>query len=139
MIKTICGTQLSGSEAIFVILKGDKENYEVIDTGMPKIVLDEYSKQSAVQHFRQTVKDFLNNEEVDKVIIKARSIRGKFSGGSVSFIIEGIIQTLDIPVEVIHATTISKYFKNNPVDLDQYNIFKYQHDSFKTAYYGLDD
>lgn len=139
MNKKVCGIQISGSKAIFVILQGTKDDFGVVDVGMRKIQLDEYNNQNEIISFKETVEDFLNNENCSKVLIKARAIKGNYRGGSVSFIIEGIIQTIDIEVEVIQPVTIANHFKNDPIDLEKLDIYKYQHDSFKTAYYGLDE
>ena len=57
--------------------------------------------------------------------------RGKFAGGADSFKMEGILQTLDFPIEVFHIATIKAKIKDKK--LKTYDINAYQEEALKVA------
>ncbi len=55
---------------------------------------------------------FLEDYKVDKVVIKQRASKGKFSGSANSFKMEAAIQLIkDVEVEIISATEIKEVVK----------------------------
>ncbi|SDJ34186.1 Protein of unknown function [Halanaerobium congolense] len=139
MSKNVCGIQIKGSEAIFIILTGNKSDFEICNTAFNKLELEDSTQQSQIHSFRQAVSSLFKNHNISKLGIKSRPTGGKVQGGAASFIIEGIIQTLDTTAEIIHYATLASYYKKNPYEVKKHDIYKYQYDAFKVAYYLLEE
>lgn len=135
----VCGIELSASEAILVTIEGTKSNFKIINNDFKRISLGDKMSQSDVLSFKQTIQNYFENEGIKKVGIKARATKGDFAGGPMSFKLEGILQTLDIPVELIHSSTIAAAIRKHGVDITNQQINKYQYEAFKVAYYLLGD
>ncbi|PWK14496.1 DUF3010 family protein [Tumebacillus permanentifrigoris] len=138
-MSTVCGIEIKGSQAIVVTLQGTKSNYELINTKVKKIELEDPKAQRAVQTFQQAITSYFKEHAISTVGIKERATKGDFSGGPISFKIEGIIQTLDLPSSLVHATTLSATVRRHEVDVESVNINKYQRDAFKVAFHLLED
>jgi hypothetical protein len=138
-VPIVCGLELKASSAIVIVLRGTKQEYEVVETKFKKIELSDHTKQEDVMSFRQALSSFFESIGVSEVGIKARNEKGEFSGGVVSFKIEGIIQTTTANVRIIHPATISATFRKHVVDLEKIAMNKYQHEAFKVAYHLLGD
>ncbi len=139
MNKVVCGIDISGSTASVIIFTGAKNDFNVKKTKLTKIMLQDDKNQNSVHSFLQTFENFIRQENVDKIGIKGRATSGQFSGGCLSFKIEGLIQSMNSEVNIINANSISSKFKKASINTESYDIFKYQIDAFKTAYYLLED
>lgn len=132
----VCGICLKASNAIFTILEGDRESYSVVETTFRKVTLDNKSKKSeSVNSFAQTIQNFFNTHEFDRIAIKERFERGPYKGGAVSFKMEALIQSSGYDVELIHPATLSTFIKK--VDIDYSNSLAYQKESYQIAYFLL--
>ena len=134
---TICGIEMSASEVRLVLLKGEKDNFTIVDTEPRKIKLTDDTNQHEVQAFRDSIFAFFSKNQVLEIVIKKRGKKGEFSGGPVGFKLEGIIQLYEeCPVTLIAPQTISavnkKYALEKPKELK-----KYQHTAFDTAFSKL--
>jgi hypothetical protein len=134
-----CGIELKASTAILVVLKGSKKGFEIIETKLKKIELIDPILQGDVLSFRQAITRFFETLGVDEVGIKARNTKGEFSGGPISFKIEGIIQTTDVNVKLFHAATLAATLKKSELDISTLGLNKYQHEAFKVAFHLLED
>ena len=140
MSKIVCGIDIEGSTAIVIILKGTKQSHSRISTKFNKIELKEHKSQAEIHSFRLTVFSHFFNENVSIVGIKGRATKGQFSGGPISFKIEGLIQTVEnIPVEIISPSTIAATLRKHPINVENLGINKYQYNAYKVAYHLLED
>ena len=106
----ICGIELKANNVILVVLK----NNEYIDIKIKKIVLEDDEKQEDIRKFCNEFLDFLQKNEIEKVFIKKRAKKGAFSGGAVTFKLEGLIQLNPLcSVELISSQSISTFEKKN--------------------------
>jgi len=119
----VCGIELKGNDAIMVCLDGNATTYEMILKDRKKISLKDSLDQAEVIKFAEEMKSFLAENNFDIVGIKARATKGRFSGGSVSFKIEGIIQTSSTEVKVIHGATVKSKLKDR-MDENWNNLIK---------------
>jgi hypothetical protein len=134
---TICGIEISGSEARFVLLNGTKTDFTWSDTKLRKIKLTDDENPNEVREFRDSIFAYFKENRVATIIIKKRGKKGNYSGGPIGFKLEGIIQLYeDCPVSLIAPQTISvaqkKYAPEIPKDLK-----KYQYAAFETAFCKL--
>ena len=127
-----CGIELKGNEARIVVLEGNQEAYNIIGSAPKKIKLDDPNNQDSVKHFLNEIITFVEQFDIQKIGIKERATKGKFAGGSVSFKMEGLLQTSSAEVMLIHSRTIKAKLKNEVLDFTLVN--KYQEEALKVAW-----
>ena len=129
----ICGIELKANNVILVVLK----NNEYIDIKIKKIVLEDDEKQEDIRKFCNEFLDFLQKNEIEKVFIKKRAKKGTFSGGAVTFKLEGLIQLNPFcSVDLISAQSISTFEKKNQIEFPK-ELKKYQEQAYLTALCNL--
>ena len=131
----VCGISIDSNKSNLVVLEitnKDIDKFQIIDTGILKIALENETEQTEVKSFSEKVQKFIDDNKIEYIGIKKRLHSGKFSGGAISFKIEATIQLLNnVKVFLIPAKTIAS--KSKGIELDK-SLFKYQHEAFKTAY-----
>jgi Protein of unknown function (DUF3010) len=112
-----CGIELKGDEArvIGVVTKGD--SYSVTPLAVDKFKIKDPSSQQEMQSFAATFQQFLKAGHFDGIGIKGRMTKGRFSGGSTSFKMEGIIQCMPFTISIINPATIRAKLKNTELNL----------------------
>ena len=129
----ICGIELKANNVILVVLK----NNEYIDIKIKKIVLEDDEKQEDIRKFSNEFLDFLQKNEIEKVFIKKRAKKGTFSGGAVTFKLEGLIQLNPLcSVDLISSQSISTFEKKNQIEFPK-ELKKYQEQAYLTALCNL--
>lgn len=130
----ICGIDLDGKEARIVALDGTLDNFSIIKTDFKKIGIADYKNQSDVNSFRDTILAFFNNMGFDKIAIKERMATGLRPGGTITFKMEGLIQTAPQKVIIVHSNTIKAKLKSKKFDYNNMGLNKYQIEAFEAAY-----
>jgi len=134
---TVCGIELSSSEARLVLLEGKKDDFILVETKLRKIKLNDEADQNEVKAFRDSIFAFFREKQVSIIAIKKRGKRGAYSGGPVGFKLEGIIQLYEeCPVVLVSPQTISATKKRYKYTIPE-EIMKYQHIAFETAFTKL--
>jgi len=134
---TICGIEMSGSEAILVLISGTKASFYHHEVEPRKIKMREDTDPSEVKAFRDSLFAFFRENKVDFVAIKKRVKKGDYAGGPIGFKLEGIAQLYDnCPVTLVAPQTISASVKNPSYDIPM-SLRKYQHIAFQTAFSAL--
>ena len=129
----ICGIELKANNVILVVLK----NSDYIDIKIKKIVLEDDEKQEDIRKFCNEFLDFLQKNEIEKVFIKKRAKKGTFSGGAVTFKLEGLIQLNPLcSVDLISSQSISTFEKKNQIEFPK-ELKKYQEQAYLTALCNL--
>ncbi|MBL0387572.1 DUF3010 family protein [Tumebacillus sp. ITR2] len=133
----VCGIELKGSEAIVVSLEGTKGEFTRLAPTTKKIALSDNKTQESAQSFLQTIQQYLRDAGIEAVGIKERATTGEFGGGAMTFKLEGLIQSLDLPVQLFHPSTLAATMRRTPVSIEDQKLHKYQTDAFKVAYHLL--
>ena len=129
----ICGIELKANNVILVVLK----NNEYIDIKIKKLILEDDEKQEDIRKFCNEFLDFLQKNEIEKVFIKKRVKKGAFSGGAVTFKLEGLIQLNPLcSVDLISSQSISTFEKKNEIGFPK-ELKKYQEQAYLTALCNL--
>ena len=130
----VCGVELKASDAVVVVLEGDKESFEIIDTGVQKISLRDTNNSEDVQAFHESFQAFVQKYQIDRIGIKKRNTKGRFAGGATSFKMEGIIQLAqDTMVALISPASIASTIKKEEPPVANH-LFTYQKGAYETAY-----
>lgn len=125
----ICGIDLKASNMILTVI----ENGKFLDLKVKKIVIENDESQNDIRNFCNEFLLFLEQNEIEKVLVKKRAKKGNFSGGAVTFKMEGLIQLNPLcEVELISSQSISSYERKNEIIFPE-NLKKYQEASYLTA------
>lgn len=125
----VCGVELKSNNAILTLI----EDGEYIESKPKKLTLNDDENQEDIRTFCNEFLLFLEQNEVEKVVIKKRAKKGNFAGGPVTFKMEGLIQLNPIcEVQLISPQAISSYEKKNEVFFPE-GLKKYQEQSFLTV------
>ena len=125
----ICGIELKANNVILAVLN----NVEYVDIKIKKITLEDDEKQENIQKFCNEFLDFLQKNQIEKIFIKKRSKKGAFSGGAVTFKIEGLIQLNPLcSVDLISSQSINAFEKKNEIVFPK-ELNKYQEQAYLSA------
>ena len=127
----VCGIELKSNYTILTLVDYSSDDIiDYIDLKIKKIVLDDDEDKNSVLKYFNEINDFFNDNNVEKIMIKKRSKKGAFSGGAVSFKMEGLIQLYSKAcVVLVSSRSISSYEKKNDVIFPN-ELKKYQEQSF---------
>lgn len=129
----ICGIELKASEAIIALIDVATDTITFRDIEPKRIKLADDESKESIRAFYDTFSSFLKSNDIDAIAIKKRAKKGNFSGGAVSFKIEGLIQLgSKVRVELIAPQAVSAYVKNNPIKSPE-TLKQYQEQAFLTA------
>jgi len=122
----ICGIEIKSNYAILSVV--EEGNY--LDLKMKKLTLEDDEVQNNIMVFKESLEQFIKENQIEKIIIKKRSKKGNFAGGAITFKIETIIQLNSIcEVEFISPQALSRFEKKNEIIYPK-NLNKYQEQSY---------
>ena len=125
----ICGIELKANNVILVVL----EDGNYIDIKIKKLIIEDDEKQEDIRKFCNEFLDFLQKNEIEKVFIKKRAKKGAFSGGAVTFKLEGLIQLNPFcSVDLVSAQSVSTFEKKNQIEFPK-ELKKYQEQAYLTV------
>ncbi len=129
----ICGIELKANNVILLVLEDGK----YIDIKIKKLIIEDDEKQEDIRKFCNEFLDFLQKNEIEKVFIKKRAKKGAFSGGAVTFKLEGLIQLNPFcSVDLVSAQSVSTFEKKNQIEFPK-ELKKYQEQAYLTALCNL--
>ena len=134
----VCGIEIKGSEAIFTNLKKKNDDIQDITGKFRKLELKNDENCNEVRSFSKTIKSLFDNLNPKRIGIIKRNKSGPFSGSTISFKIEGLIQIYEKNnIELISPHTLRKFQKEkSPAITPQ---CKYQENSCLLAQYLLEE
>ncbi len=130
----ICGIDLDKNEARLVILDGHGADFELIETEITRIGIGEPKDQSEVKEFHVAIQRFFDDQHIDNVAIRERLSKGRMKGGTITFKLEGLIQTCRQEVVILSPATIRKAMSAANIEFAELPIAKYQHEAYGAAY-----
>ncbi|XPF96083.1 DUF3010 family protein [Colwellia sp. RE-S-Sl-9] len=133
----ICGVELKGNDAIVCIMSRENGLYDIPSIRVQKIAIADAGDAEQVRAFQFTFAKLMEDYKVDKVVIRGRALKGKFSGGPVGFKLEAAIQLIqDLPVEIIAGSAVKKSLAKSQVDIDfrDTGLKQYQESAFETVF-----
>jgi len=130
----ICGIDLDKNEARFVVLDGQAAHFEIIPTEISRLALTDPKSQNEARAFQTTIQKFLDDNGIESVGIRERLSKGRMKGGTITFKLEGLIQTCRQEVVLISPATIRKAISNANIEFSELPIAKFQHEAYGAAY-----
>ena len=126
----ICGIELKSNNVILSIIDTNKNDINYIDIKTKKLTLNDDENQNSIVSFKNEIDSFIQDNSIDKIVIKKRAKKGNFAGGVITFKIESIIQLNSYcEVKLVSAQAITKYLKNNAVEFP-IKLNKYQEQAY---------
>jgi len=130
----ICGIDLDKNEARFVVLEGHAGNFQLIPAEPNRLALVDPKSQSQVRQFQTAIQDFFDHNAIDIVCIRERLSKGRMKGGTITFKLEGLIQTCRQDAVLISPATIRKSMSEANIEFTELPIAKYQYEAYGAAY-----
>ena len=126
----ICGIELKSNNAIFSVVNIVDDNIDYMNVKPKKIILEDDDKQQSIISFKNNIDNFINDNNIEKMVIKKRATKGTFAGGSITFKMEAIIQlNTYCDISFISSQAINKFIRNNDIPFP-HNLHKYQEQSY---------
>jgi len=127
----ICGIELKSNYTVLTLIDYSSDDIiDYIDLKIKKIILEDDENRDSIFKYFKDINTFFNDNKVEKIIIKKRSKKGAFSGGPVSFKMEGLIQLYsNAEVKLISSASINSYEKKNEIEFPK-ELKKYQEQAF---------
>ncbi|MEP6947465.1 MAG: DUF3010 family protein [Acidobacteriota bacterium] len=130
----ICGIDLDKNEARIVVLDGRAGDFELVECEVTRMGIADPKDQGEVLAFRELVQKFFDDNAITHVAIRERLSKGRMKGGTITFKLEGLIQTCRQPVTLISPASIRKSLAAASIDFAELPIAKYQHEAYGAAY-----
>ena len=130
----ICGIDLDKNEARFVVIDGHAGNFELIQAEPSRLWLFDPKNQSEVRSFHAAIQDFLDKNGIEAVGIRERLAKGRMKGGTITFKLEGLIQTCRQEVTLIPPATIRKAITAANIEVSELPIAEHQYEAYGAAY-----
>ena len=133
----VCGVEIKGNDAIICIMSKQMGLYDIPKTRVAKISVGDASDPEEMRKFQFTFAKFLEDYQVEKVVIKGRALKGKFSGGAIGFKLEAAIQLIaELDVEILASALIKKTMERSQVAIDfrDTGLKTYQQVAFETVF-----
>ena len=133
----VCGVELKANDAIVCIMSLENGLYDIPTIRVQKISVEDAGDAEKMQKFQFTFAKLMKDYQVDKVVIKGRALKGKFSGGPVGFKLEAAIQLIDeLDVEILSGSYVKTALQKSQVDIDfrDTGLRNYQETAFSTAF-----
>jgi hypothetical protein len=138
----VCGVELKGSDAIICVMSKANGLYDIPHIRVPKISIKDAADADHVRDFQFAFSKLVEDYKIDKVVIKGRALKGKFSGGPVGFKLEAAIQLIsNLPVEILSASYIKNTLAKTQVNIDfrDTGLKNLQETAFQTVFSYLDN
>jgi hypothetical protein len=136
-----CGVEIKSNDAIICIVSKENNLYDIPNTRVQKISLDNAGDAEEVKKFQFAFAKLMEDYQVTHVQIKGRALKGKFSGGPIGFKIEAAIQLIDtLEVEILSGTFIKKELSRSQIDIDfrDTGLKQFQEQAFTTVFAYLE-
>ncbi len=136
-----CGVEIKGNDAIICIMSKENNLYDIPQTRVQKVSLDNAGDAEQVQKFQFTFAKLMEDYGVTHVLIKGRALKGKFAGGPIGFKVEAAIQLIqELHVEILAGSFIKKELAKSQIDIDfrDTGLKQYQEQAFGTVFAYLE-
>ena len=77
----ICAIDLKANNTILVVVEKNDDLIDYIDLKIKKIELEDDEVQENIVSYFKAINEFLQENQIEQVIIKKRAKKGSFSGG----------------------------------------------------------
>ncbi|RUO25485.1 DUF3010 domain-containing protein [Aliidiomarina minuta] len=133
----VCGVEIKGSEAMICLMELEEGLFQLPDCRQIRFQLSKDQETENMRKFQFAFAKFLEDYQVEQVVIKERPQKGKFAGGAVGFKMEAAMQLIeDREVSIMTGTELKEKLKRNPmpVEFEDTGLKAFQKTAFTVAY-----
>ncbi len=133
----VCAIDLKSNEANICLLDLNQGLFNVPDCRARKFTLQDPTDAEQLAQLQKQVIKLIEDYKIEKLIIKERPMKGKFSGSAASFKIEAALQLIQqVPTQIMSNTEIKQSLKQNPpqASAKELGLKQFQEQAFETAY-----
>jgi len=131
----VFGVELKASDANVVVVEKDSEG-KYLGKEYKKIPLVSI-KQEDVKSFRDLFTALIDQYSPSKLVINTRNQKGEYAAGAVTFVMEGVLLTLDqVSVISIAGATVRAKLNSGVIQTNFDNYPKYTKKAFQLACIG---
>jgi len=133
----VCGVELKGNDAIVCIMSLQNGLFDIPKIRVQKVSIADAGDAEQMKKFQFTFAKLMADYHVDKVVIKARALKGKFAGGPVGFKMEAAIQLIDeLDVEILSGSFVKTALQKSQIEIDfrDTGLRNYQETAFSTVF-----
>lgn len=133
----VCGVELKGNDAILCVMSKANGLYDIPQIRVPKIAIQDAGRAEQMRDFQFAFAKLLEDYQIDKVVIRGRAMKGKFSGGPIGFKLEAAIQLIaQADVEILSGSFIKTSLGKSQVDIDfrDTGLKKFQEGAFQAVF-----
>lgn len=133
----LLGVELNNKEAVLCLMSSEAGLFNIKQCRTRGIELRNGETSEGIQGFQFQFMKFIEDYQVETIVIKQRPAKGKFSGSANSFKMEAAIQLIDnISVEMVSSTEIKETMKRNPIEytMKDLDLRQFQEQAFNAAY-----
>lgn len=131
----VFGVELKASDANVVVVEKDSEG-KYLGKEYKKIPLIS-TKQEDVKSFRDLFAALIDQYSPSKLVINTRQQKGEYAAGAVTFVMEGVLLTLDqVSVISIAGATVRAKLNSGIIQTNFDNYPKYTEKAFQLASIG---
>jgi hypothetical protein len=137
----VCGVELKANDAIICVMNKENGLYDIPHIRVPKLSITDPGSTENIRKFQFDFKKLMSDYQISHVVIKGRALKGKFSGGPVSFKLEAAIQLIDeLSVEIVSASFVKQALARTPIGIDfrDTGLKKFQQTAFETVFAYLE-
>lgn len=137
----VCGVELKGNDAILCVMSLENSMYDIPHIRVPKISIADAGDAEQMRKFQFTFAKLVEDYAIDKVVIRGRAMKGRFSGGPVGFKLEAAIQLIEnLDVEILSGTFVKNALAKAQVSIDfrDTGLKNFQEPAFSSAFAFLD-
>lgn len=133
----ICAVDLKNNEAIICLLEINQGLFNIPDCRARKLTVNDVTNAEQLRFFKSQFIKLMEDYSIDKIVIRERPMKGKFSGSCAGFKLEAILQLIDtIDSEILTSSDIKQSLKANPINvsLKELGLKQFQELAFETAF-----
>ncbi|EGN75005.1 Protein of unknown function (DUF3010) [Idiomarina sp. A28L] len=133
----VCGIEIKSNEAIICLMEMKDGLLQIPDCRQVRFQLLKDNDAEQVRRFQFTFRKLIEDYKVERLIIKERMQKGKFSGSAVGFKIEAALQLIDnVETHLLSGSIQKEIIKRNPIPVDYADtgLKIFQETAFTVAY-----
>ncbi|NTS78878.1 DUF3010 family protein [Catenovulum sp. SM1970] len=133
----ICGVELKNNEAVIAVLSHNQGLFDIHNTRVPKIAFTDQESEEGLKEFQFAFEKLMADYQIEKVVILARPLKGKFAGPGATFKMEAALQLSEkLDVALIKPSDIKEKMKRNPLPIafKATGLKPMQEQAFNTVY-----
>ena len=129
----LCAIDYQGNNLVPVVFEVVGGNIKVLQATPTKVSLNDVYDARDVRLFGKEIRAFLDEHQIDEIVVKRRATGGRFAGGGASFRMGGVlIMATELPISFLSSQAVAREMKEH-LEKPPKHLHKYQHGAFQVG------